>query len=67
MSLLAPQGFRPEGEMPRRHSTNTRVYYWKYLELKYTVSMAEKISICLNSGREESAGNDGVSIVCAQK
>ena len=24
--LLPPQGFRPEGEMPRRHSSNLRVY-----------------------------------------
>ena len=27
----------------------------------------EKISICLNRGREESVGNDDVSIVCARK
>ena len=26
-----------------------------------------KISICLNRGREESVGNDDVSIVCARK
>ena len=25
-SLLPPQGFRPEGEIPRRHSSNSRVY-----------------------------------------
>ena len=24
--FLAPQGFRPEGEIPRRHSSNSRVY-----------------------------------------
>ena len=29
--------------------------------------MSEKISICLNRGREESLGNDDVSIVCARK
>ena len=29
--------------------------------------MPEKISICLNRGREESVGNDDVSIVCAHK
>ena len=34
---------------------------------KYTVSMPEKISIFLNRGREESVGNDNVSIVCARK
>ena len=32
----APQGFRPEGEIPRRHSSNSRVYWGKYLQLKYT-------------------------------
>ena len=25
-TLLPPQGFRPEGEIPRRHSSNSRVY-----------------------------------------
>ena len=47
-----------------------RVYKGKYLQLKYTVVQsiqAGKISICLNSGREESVGNDDVSIVCARK
>ena len=29
--------------------------------------MPEKISICLNRGREESVGNDDVSTVCAHK
>ena len=32
----------------------------------HTVNI-EKISICLNRGREESVGNDDVSIVCAHK
>ena len=27
----------------------------------------EKISICLNRGREKSVGNDDVSTVCARK
>ena len=31
--------------------------------MKYTVSMPEKISICLNRGREELVGNGDVSIV----
>ena len=35
--------------------------------MKYTVSMPEKISICLNRGCEESVGNDDVSIVCTRK
>ena len=32
----------------------------------HTVNI-EKTSICLNSGGEESVGNDDVSIVCARK
>ena len=64
---MPPQGFRPEGEIPRRHSGNASVYIGKYLQLKYTVIMPEKISICLNRGREESVGNDDVSVVCASK
>ena len=32
----------------------------------HTVNI-EKISICLNRGREESVGNDDVSVVCAHK
>ena len=32
-----------------------------------TVKNIEKISICLNRSREESAGNDDVSIVCGRK
>ena len=67
LQLLPPQGFRPEDEIPRRHSSNSRVYIGKYLQLKYTVIMPEKISICLNRGREESVDNDDVSIVCARK
>ena len=43
------------------------VYQGKYLKLKYTVSIPEKISICLNRGREESVGNDDISIVRAHK
>ena len=34
--------------------------------MKHTVNI-EKISIYLNRGREESIGNDDVSIVCARK
>ena len=26
LRLLPPQGFRPEGEIPRRHRSNSRVY-----------------------------------------
>ena len=37
--------------------------------MKYTVihSIQKKISICLNRGREESIGNEDVSIICARK
>ena len=35
--------------------------------MKYAVSMREKISICLNRGREESVGNDDLSIVCVRR
>ena len=46
----------------------THAYYEeKYLQLIYTVSIPEKISICLNRGRKESVGNDDVCIVCAHK
>lgn len=38
-----------------------------YLQVKYAVGVLEKISICSNRGREESVGNDDVSIVCARK
>ena len=62
--LIAPAGISPS---PRRHFSNSPVYYGKYLQLKYTVGMPEKISTCLNRGREESVGNDDVSIVCALK
>ena len=64
MGVTAPAGISPS---PRRDSSNSRVYLGKYLQLKYTVSMPEKISICLNRGRKESVGNDDVSIVCARK
>ena len=36
--------------------------YRKYLELKYTVNIPEKISTCLNTGGMESLGNDDDSI-----
>ena len=45
------------------HSNFVRIY----LRLKYTVSMPEKMLICLNRSREESVGNDDVSIVRARK
>ena len=57
----------PVGKIPKRHSGNSHVYQGKYLQLKYTVSIPEKILICLNRGRKESVGNDDVNIVCARK
>ena len=35
------------GENPKRHPSSSRVYIEKYLQLKYTVSIPEKISIGL--------------------
>ena len=66
--FFPPQGFRPEGELTRRHSSNSRVLR-KVLTVEiysHTVN-TEKISIFLNRGREESVGNDDVSVVCARK
>ena len=62
----------PPGISPRRRNAEEALSYLAhilriYLQLKYTVSMPEKISICLNRGREESVGNDDVSTVCARK
>ena len=67
-SLLPPQGFRPEGEIPRRHSSNSRGRKVLKVEMySHTVNIEKKISICLNSSRKESVGNDDVSIVCARE
>ena len=66
--FLPAQGFRTEGEIPGRHSSNSRILR-KVLTVEiysHTVNI-EKISICLNRGRKESVGNDDVSIVCARK
>ena len=51
------------------HSSNSRVILRKILTdeiYSHTVNI-EKISICLSRGREESVGNDDVSIVSARK
>ena len=60
MKLLPLQGFRPEGEIPRSKALPDQ---W----LARRVGMLEKISISLNRGREESVGNDDLSIVRARK
>ena len=51
----------------RRHPSLSRVYIEENLHLKYSVSTPEKISICLIRGRNESLGNDDVSIVHSRK
>ena len=53
----------PEGEIPRRQSRNSRVYKEKYLQVKWYSQYVR----CLNRGREESVGDDDVSIVRARK
>ena len=45
------------------HPSSLRVYKGKYLRLTYAVSIPKESSICLNRGREESWGNNDVSIV----
>ena len=52
-------------EIPRRRLKLARIE--RYLQLKYTVSAPEKISICLIRDRMESSGNDDVSIDHARK
>jgi len=61
------RGFRPEGKIPRRHPSSSRVYIEKYLQLNFAVSIPEKFSICWIRGFMESLGDDDVSIVHARK
>ena len=56
LPLLPPQGFRPEGEIPRRHFYSLRVYYGKHLLLKYTVYIPEKNLDLLEKGQREIVG-----------
>ena len=35
-------GFHPEGKIPRRHPSSSRVYIGKYLQLKYAVGMQKE-------------------------
>ena len=65
-TIFAPARISPRGRNPEE-ALNSRVYLGKHLQLEYTVSMPEKIPTCLNRGREESVGNDDVSVVCARK
>ena len=48
--FLPPQGFRPEGEILRRHSCSSRVYRGKYLQLKKGVNIPEKSLDLLERG-----------------
>ena len=54
--MIAPAGISPRGgTLVARAYINDSTY------------SSKKISICSNRGREESVGNDDVSIVCARK
>ena len=70
---MPPRGFRPEGEIPRRHPSSSRVYIEKYLQLNFVVSIPEKnldldiCAICWIRDFMESLGFDDVSIVHARK
>ena len=63
------------GEIPRRvltvviaHIPSRHYSIRKVLTVElYSNGMPEKISICLNRSREDSVGNDDVSIVRARK
>ena len=44
-----------------------KITFHVFAPAKYTVSMPEKILICLNRGCEESVGNEDVSFVCTRK
>ena len=61
-SLLPPQGFRPEAKS-RGGTLVTRAYIRTVLTVQIYSQYTRKISICSNWGREESVGNDDVSIV----
>ena len=65
--IIAPkaQGFRPEGEIPRRQFSSSRVkestYSWNIQ------SVCLKKSRFFMKGRKESVGNDDVSVVRTRK
>ena len=67
--FIAPAGISPR----RRNPLEALLLLARILRKVLTVEIyshtvnIEKISICLNRGREESVGNDDVSIVCARK
>ena len=53
-SLLLPR--RRGGEIPRRHPSSSPVYIEKYLQLKYTISIAEKNLDLLDQGPHRIVG-----------
>ena len=67
--IIAPAGISPR----RRNPEEALQKLARILRKVFTVEIyshtinIETISICLNRGREESVGNDDVSIVCARK
>ena len=67
--IIAPAGISPR----RRNPEDALWKLARILRKVFTVEIyshtvnIETISICLNRGREESVGNDDVSIVCARK
>ena len=68
INMIAPRRDFAQKAKSQGGTVVTRSYIIeRYLQLKYTVSIPEQISICLNRGREESIGNEDVCIVCARK
>ena len=67
--IIAPAGISPQKAKSRGGTLVTRAYIKEstYSWNIQSYSNIEKISICLNWGREESVGNDDVSIVFARK
>ena len=62
--MIAPAGISPRRRNPEE--ALARILR-KVLTVEIYSQYARKILICLNRGREESVGNDDVSIVCALK
>ena len=68
INMIAPRRDFAQKAKSQGGTVVTRSYIIeRYLQLKYTVSIPEQISICFNRGREESIGNEDVCIVCARK
>ena len=68
IKMIAPRRDFAQKAKSQGGTVVTRSYIIeRYLQLKYTVSIPEQISICLNRGREESIGNEDVCIVCTRK